>query len=78
MNNLFLENKYSKWYFSIIEKSQSNNESYLEKHHIIPKSLGGTNLSSNIAKQKLSEIMKKVCNDPAYRAKRGWKPLGDN
>jgi hypothetical protein len=50
MNNLFLENKYSKWYFSIIEKSQSNNGSYLEKHHIIPKSLGGTNLSSNIAK----------------------------
>jgi hypothetical protein len=30
------------------------------------------------AKQKLSEIMKKVCNDPAYRAKRGWKPLGDS
>jgi hypothetical protein len=38
----FLENKYTKWYFSIISNAQSREVSgYIEKHHIIPKSLGG-------------------------------------
>lgn len=33
----FLNNKYSKWYFSIT--SQNSVESYTESHHILPKSL---------------------------------------
>jgi hypothetical protein len=48
----FNENKYSKWYFRIINKAQDRIEvdGYTEKHHIIPKSLGGANNKTNIVK----------------------------
>lgn len=47
----FLDNKYTKCYFRIIEKSLDRIlPSISEKHHIIPKSLGGTNESFNYAK----------------------------
>ena len=46
---LFINNKYTKWYYQIIESAKNSNHScYTEKHHIIPKSLGGTNNLSNI------------------------------
>lgn len=44
---LFIDNKYTKWYYQIIESSTASG--YIEKHHIIPKSLGGSDDSSNIA-----------------------------
>jgi len=43
---MFLRNKYAKWYFHIIENAKSTG--YTEKHHIIPKSLGGYNRKDNI------------------------------
>ena len=48
----FLENKYTRWYFSIIENAQKRTEisGYFEKHHIIPKSLGGSNRKDNLVK----------------------------
>lgn len=48
----FLDNKYTKWYFSIINyaKLRTTTNNYIERHHIIPKSLGGSNLSDNIVK----------------------------
>ncbi len=47
---LFLENKYSKWYFSIIENARARHldNVYVEKHHIIPKSMGGDNFTENL------------------------------
>jgi len=49
---MFLNNKYSKWYNSIIDKAQKRNwnkvDFYVEKHHILPKSLGGTNDKHNL------------------------------
>lgn len=48
---MFIHNKYYTWYFSIINRSKSRKlvESvYIEKHHIIPKSLDGTNDPANI------------------------------
>lgn len=46
----FLENKYKKWYDSIIETSKSRTtEGYIERHHIVPRSLGGTDDISNLA-----------------------------
>ena len=47
----FIENKYSKWYWNIIEKSKKRIlpfDMYKEKHHIIPRSLGGSNLTENL------------------------------
>jgi hypothetical protein len=46
--NIFLPNKYTKWYFNIIENAKRQNRKkkmgvYYERHHIIPKSLGGSN-----------------------------------
>lgn len=48
---MYLDNKYTKWYNSIISKAQTRAlDSYTEKHHIIPRSLGGTNLTDNLVK----------------------------
>lgn len=45
----FLQNKYTKWYFSIISAAQNRKiVGYIEKHHIVPKSLGGSNLKENL------------------------------
>jgi hypothetical protein len=49
---MFIENKYYRWYITICEKAKSENRKklkrndpsfvYYESHHIIPKSMGGT------------------------------------
>jgi len=45
----YKNNKYSKWYFSLVNsKKYKNTSDYLEKHHIIPKSLGGTDAEENL------------------------------
>lgn len=48
---IFIDNKYTKQYYSIIQaaKTRIPITCYTEKHHIIPKSLGGSNSSNNIA-----------------------------
>ena len=45
-----IQNKYTKWYFNIIKKRQTSTiqNEYVEKHHIVPKSLGGSNKKDNI------------------------------
>lgn len=46
---MFIENKYSKCYYRIIENRKTNPVTgYVEKHHIIPRSLGGNNKKENI------------------------------
>lgn len=46
---IFINNKYSKVYWNIITRAKMRvNTKYVEKHHIIPKCLGGTNKKSNI------------------------------
>lgn len=48
---MFVDNKYTKWYFSLIYYAKSQNrqkgQCYVETHHIIPKSLNGDNSMSN-------------------------------
>ena len=45
----FLPNKYTKLYFSIIQsRIQSPLEGYTERHHILPKKLGGLKVPSNL------------------------------
>lgn len=47
----FLENKYSIWYYKIINNAKHRiTTGYTEKHHIIPRSLTGTDDDSNIVK----------------------------
>lgn len=46
---IFLQNKYLNWYRAIISKaSQRQLNGYVEKHHILPRSLGGDNSIVNI------------------------------
>lgn len=50
--SLILQNKYLQIYEAIIQRAQSRTlspEVYVEKHHIIPQSMGGSNKSSNLA-----------------------------
>lgn len=48
---MYKENKYTAWYYSIINKAQTRElplSEYREKHHIIPKSMGGDNSPQNL------------------------------
>lgn len=65
---MFLDNKYTKTYFLLIEKAKNQSlTGYCEKHHIIPKSLGGkddvSNLVSLSAKQHFIAhlLLTKMC-----------------
>ena len=47
---MFLNNKYSTWYYNIINKSKNRLlNGYKERHHIIPKCMGGKDTKDNIA-----------------------------
>jgi len=49
---MYLHNKYTKWYFQLISRAQTRTLSpttYQERHHIIPKSLGGSDDTVNLA-----------------------------
>lgn len=48
--DMFIDCKYTNWYFNIINRSFARSIDLFEKHHVIPKSLGGSNASNNIAK----------------------------
>ena len=48
---MYLQNKYTQWYYNIIQQAQSrilSPDVDVEKHHIMPSSLGGNNSKSNI------------------------------
>jgi hypothetical protein len=50
---IFIQNKYTKWYNSIIFNAQTRTlpkDTYIERHHIIPRSLGGDNSVDNLVK----------------------------
>lgn len=49
---IFIDSKYTRWYYNIITKAVSRPSlvGYTEKHHIIPKSLGGNNSSLNLVR----------------------------
>ncbi len=46
---MYLTNKYSRWYYNIINRAKLRTiNSYKERHHIIPRSLGGDNSKDNL------------------------------
>jgi hypothetical protein len=48
---IFADNKYTKWYDSIIVNAKTRpTTGYIERHHIVPKSLGGTNEKDNLVR----------------------------
>lgn len=49
---IFINNKYTKLYYSIIESAKSRTiiDGYSEKHHIMPKSMGGNDSKGNLVR----------------------------
>lgn len=67
-----IENKFSKCYFSITSRAKSRTLDPLvktEKHHILPKSLGGTDDNSNLAVLTLREHF--ICHMLLVRMTKG-------
>lgn len=54
---IFIDNKYTKWYYNIISDASTRlmNNTYTELHHIIPKSLGGSDKAHNLVKLTAKE-----------------------
>lgn len=49
--NALTHNKYSRCYFSIVERARTRiYAGYTEKHHILPRSLGGSSLPDNLVR----------------------------
>jgi hypothetical protein len=54
--NVFMNNKYTRIYYSIIAQAKLRvNLDYTERHHIIPKSLGGDNTNDNLVRLTAKE-----------------------
>lgn len=49
---MFNSSKYTTWYFNIVAnaRQRESTSGYTENHHIIPRSLGGTNARSNLVR----------------------------
>lgn len=46
---MFLDNKYTTWYYKIVDKARNRViEGYVERHHIVPTCLGGSNDLNNL------------------------------
>jgi hypothetical protein len=46
---MYLQNKYTDYYYSIVNQAKARAiDGYIEQHHIIPKSLGGSDDASNL------------------------------
>lgn len=49
--NYFIDNKYTKWYFAIVNHAKAHNISgKFEKHHIVPKCITNDNSNENLVK----------------------------
>lgn len=78
---MFIDNKYTKTYHQIIAHAQQRDPSnlgYLEKHHIIPKSLGGSNARDNLVLLTAREhfichrLLIRCVASPEARRSMGW------
>ena len=71
---MYLTNKYSRWYYNIIKNSKNRIlTAYSERHHIIPRSLGGNDSLENIA---IHTPMHTICRNELYTGAGG--PNYDN
>jgi hypothetical protein len=73
---LFIDNKYTKWYFKIIDSAkQFPRTGYVEKHHIIPKCMNGGNNLENLVNLSAREhfvchlLLTKMVNKEPYLSK---------
>src|SRR6056297_620137 len=74
MDNLFNNSKYTKWYFDLIENCHNQNiKGYKEKHHIIPRSIGGSDGKDNLVDMTARQhfiahlLLSKMCIYPSNK-----------
>jgi hypothetical protein len=60
-SKVYIQNKYTKAYYRIIQKALTEKpEGYTETHHIVPRCLGGTNSKHNLVRLSLKQH--RVCH----------------
>lgn len=71
---MYLQNKYTSWYYTIINNAKQRTlDGYKERHHIIPRSLGGSDLKGNIVSLTAKEhfichlLLTKMVNGPLQK-----------
>lgn len=77
---MFNDSKYTQWYFNLVKDRQQRNsvDGYCERHHIIPRSLGGNNEQSNIVTLTAREhyichlLLTKMCVSKQHQVKMNW------
>lgn len=80
---MFLDNKYTKIYYQIIDKAKNRIlEGYKERHHIIPRSLGGSNKKENLVSLTAREhfichwlLVKMTMNDARFKMIYGFRMM---
>lgn len=81
MNEIFHNNKYTRWYTAITTRARSRGvlrEQGYEIHHIIPRSMGGTNDLSNLTKLTCREhyvchrLLVRMCKTLANKKSMAW------
>lgn len=71
---MFISNKYTKTYFTLIDRAKSRPlPNKFEKHHIVPKSMGGSNKKENLVALTIKEhrlchiLLTKMVSDPRHK-----------
>lgn len=83
---IFINNKYTKVYYSIINSAKIKSYTgYTENHHIVPKSLGGTNDKNNLVRLSAREhfichklLMKMVTGNARYKMIEAFSYFSNN
>lgn len=71
---MFLDNKYYKWYIKLTSKQGRRLDCYTEKHHIIPRSMGGKDTKENLViltarEHYLAHLLLTKCVENRYKGK---------
>ena len=74
---MFNESKYTRWYYDLILSAMKrvDIDGYFERHHIVPRSLGGDNSKENIVRLTAREhyvchlLLTKMCIAPSHQYK---------
>lgn len=77
----FNDNKYTRWYLNIVN-NPTLNDGYTELHHIIPRSMGGSDEASNLVRVTAKQhfvlhrlLVKMVKKQHLSKAWCGWRAL---
>lgn len=79
--SIFKDNKYTRWYYCIISKPDMT-VAYTERHHVIPRSMGGVDDESNLVSVSARQhyvlhrlLVKMVKHQYLGKAWAGWRAM---